>query len=415
MDRRAGEQTLQELAARVAREEQANAALHEKLANIQGSVGERQTFAAEALTLNSSAETASGAAPSTVQSIASRSPHRRFFTRWQVILLVVLAILLVGGVVSHARLSPTSPVGKITEFPLSSKSSPGAITAGPDGNLWFTENMLDSKVGRITLNGTITEFPFSTPQGSLEGITAGPDGNLWFVEYNRVARITPQGKLTQFLLPTPSSYLWDITTGPDGNLWFTYYIYNNGSWIGRITSNGTITAFALSTSGYPYGITKGPDGNLWFTIDGQGANLIGRITPSGTFTEFSLPTAGNSSSEITAGPDGNLWFTDPNGNKIGRITPSGTITEYALPTPDRSPYGIAAGADGNLWFTELSGNRIGRITPAGMITEFSLPKFTGYDPSHQGSTPFGIASGADDNLWFTESSSNKIGRITTGT
>jgi eukaryotic-like serine/threonine-protein kinase len=41
-------------------------------------------------------------------------------------------------------------------------------------------------------NGTITEFPVPTASSSPSGITAGPDGNLWFTEYdgNKIGRIT---------------------------------------------------------------------------------------------------------------------------------------------------------------------------------------------------------------------------------
>ena len=39
-----------------------------------------------------------------------------------------------------------------------------------------------SKIGRISTSGTITEFPVPTSDSSPYGITAGPDGNLWFTE-----------------------------------------------------------------------------------------------------------------------------------------------------------------------------------------------------------------------------------------
>jgi hypothetical protein len=65
------------------------------------------------------------------------------------------------------------------------------ITAGPDGNLWFTESRAN-KIGRITPSGTIDEFPVPTAKSLPFGITAGPDGNLWFTESkaNKIGRIT---------------------------------------------------------------------------------------------------------------------------------------------------------------------------------------------------------------------------------
>ena len=100
-------------------------------------------------------------------------------------------------------------------------SQPSGITAGPDGNLWFTEYG-GHKIGRITIAGVITEYPARS--GSfLYQITAGPDGNLWFTDIylNRIGRITPSGSLLESQAKQPDRYPWGITSGPDGNIWFT--------------------------------------------------------------------------------------------------------------------------------------------------------------------------------------------------
>jgi virginiamycin B lyase len=128
--------------------------------------------------------------------------------------------------------------------------------------------------------GTITEFPIPTAESDPLGITAGPDGNLWFTTpINRSGRITTGGSVTGFPIPTANSGLFGITAGPDGNLWFTEEFGNK---IGRITTGGSATAFALPRTCQnkfgcqPFGITAGPDGNLWFT-EFRGSK-IGRIT-----------------------------------------------------------------------------------------------------------------------------------------
>jgi serine/threonine protein kinase len=123
----------------------------------------------------------------------------------------------------------------------SPESGAREITAGPDGALWFTESCGD-KIGRITTQGTITEF--TIPQGSA-GFTAGPDGAIWFMEGGideKIGRITTQGSITEFALPTSECCPLGITTGPDGALWFIEY-----GKIGRITTQGTITEFTAPT------------------------------------------------------------------------------------------------------------------------------------------------------------------------
>jgi len=305
----------------------------------------------------------------------------------------------------------------LNEFPLpTGYNELQGITAGPHGNLWFTDYD-GNKIGRITTAGVITEFPIPTSDSYSSGpygIAAGPDDNLWFTEWggNKIGRITTAGVITQIPIPTGYSAPNGIAAGPDGNLWFTEY---DGNKIGRITTAGVITEFPIPAStidgvyglsSSPKSIAAGPDGNLWFTeYDG---NKIGRITTAGVITEFPIPTSdsyGSDPNGIAAGPDDNLWFTEWSGNKIGRISTAGVFTEFPIPTGYSEPQGITAGPDGNLWFTENDDNKIGQITTAGVITEFP----TGY------SSPNGIAAGPDGNLWFTDYHNNNIGKLVLAT
>jgi serine/threonine protein kinase len=52
------------------------------------------------------------------------------------------------------------PIGTITEFLVSSNvGAANWITAGPDGNLWFTDKSSSGRIGRISHQGAITELP----------------------------------------------------------------------------------------------------------------------------------------------------------------------------------------------------------------------------------------------------------------
>ena len=77
-------------------------------------------------------------------------------------------------------INPTTDV--ITEFATASRSHSFGITAGPDGNLWFTGE-LDQQIDEIDpTTDAISEFPIPVANSDPQGITAGPDGNLWFAE-----------------------------------------------------------------------------------------------------------------------------------------------------------------------------------------------------------------------------------------
>ncbi len=279
-----------------------------------------------------------------------------------------------------------------TEFSLPAGNVPWGITAGPDGALWFAD--FAGHIGRITTDGTITEFAVS---GGPEGIAAGPDGKLWFTESSvaKIGRITTSGVVTEFPI---SGAAVDITAGSDGALWFTE---QSAGKIGRLTTAGALTEYSIPTANsFPQGITAGPDGALWFTE--AGADKIGRITTAGSITEFPV-TADVGLYGITAGPDGALWFNESQAHKIGRMTTAGDLTEFPLPSSTRT-FDIASGPDGNLWFTEFDADRIGRITPSGVATEYFTPTAD--------SKPLGITAGPDDNLWFTEFAAAKIGVVT---
>jgi streptogramin lyase len=248
------------------------------------------------------------------------------------------------------KIARITPVGKISEFKLTPATFAQSIATGPDGNLWFNEQ---SKIGRMTLTGNVSEFslpihqypagsnPIKAPAGSAPNeplaITAGPDGNLWFTEIGHVGafigRITTSGTITEFLLPSATTFPSSITAGSDGNLWFTGIGTNNGpSEIGVITPKGQIREFTL-----PHvilgSITRGQDDNLWFTEfqynqTGATAGKIGSISKEGKISDFPLPTSSYSPTSITFGTDHTLWFieveitsTNPYGmnGKIGHL------------------------------------------------------------------------------------------------
>ncbi len=122
--------------------------------------------------------------------------HRLLTLMATIALLFALAISLTSCDTTSTVRFPTptpTPIPVITEFAIPTpQSQPWGITVGPDGALWFTEN-IGNKIGRISTSGAITEFPLPETRASLGGITAGPDGALWFTEQNgnAIGRLDP--------------------------------------------------------------------------------------------------------------------------------------------------------------------------------------------------------------------------------
>ena len=337
--------------------------------------------------------------------------------------LVALACALSFAALAAPSGASAALIGEVTEFStgITPNSVPSQITAGPEGDLWFTERaeLVSTNIGRITPAGEVTQFPilaFSEPQG----IALGPEGKLWFAEINnpechsecfsKVGRIDPTThEVAEFSAGiTAGSQPWDIAAGPDGNLWFSERTGPKlAGLVARINpTTHVVTEFSAGITGItePDGVTAGPDGNVWFTE--ELGNRIGRITPSGTITEFPIPSTNSQPVAIVTGSDGNLWFAEQGSVKIGRITPTGAITEFPLPSPDNEPRAIAAGPDGNIWFAMDNGD-IGRVTPAGVVTTCT----TGISGDIEG-----LTAGPDESMWFAEYYESRIGKITaTGT
>jgi streptogramin lyase len=199
-------------------------------------------------------------------------------------------------------------------------SGPWEITSGPDGALWFAESN-SSSIGRMAITGTlIAQYP--TGQPFPYNIAVGPDGAVWFTEcatfgnpsstkVDSIGRVTLAGTVTEYPVKTQGSCPNGITAGPDGNMWFVENGYLLGppgaSAVGKITMTGAVTEYPLAnpTAGPMY-ITKGPDGNLWFTENS--ASKIGEVV-------FPSASGSGSGSDCSGKNDNNNHNND---NKNGK-------------------------------------------------------------------------------------------------
>ena len=220
------------------------------------------------------------------------------------------------------KIGRLTPTGVVTEFSGLAASScaqsqensswPSEITAGPDGNLWFSETR-GCRIGRITPNGSLTEFDVGD-NTFPEALTAGPDGNVWFLTRNAVGRITPAGQVVYFYIGYGNS---SIAAGPDGNLWVTGF---KGTF--AMTPYGVVVRFIAKVNGSS--ITSGPDGKLWVSGDWAGAptNLqprhdLWRVSTGGQVVQYFVGRAQSQfeqhegANTIILGPQGKLWMSGP--------------------------------------------------------------------------------------------------------
>ncbi|MDQ2908027.1 MAG: hypothetical protein M3R44_01590 [Candidatus Eremiobacteraeota bacterium] len=175
---------------------------------------------------------------------------------------------------------------------------------------------------------------------SLGALTTGPDGNLWEGGTGSIFQAHPDGQLVEYSIPqTPNapSAIRAIESAY-GKLWYT-----NPSTIkiGTITTAGHVTEYGPLDAA-PSGITPGRNGTLYFTE--PSADVIGSITTAGAITQWrtNIPSPTN----LVPGPDGNLWVTAT--RTVARVSPAGRVTFFKGGTNNG---GIAVGSDNaSIWF-----------------------------------------------------------------
>ena len=137
----------------------------------------------------------------------------------------------------------TNTQSLIKEIPVAASSEPFGITAGPDGNLWFavtgagnvagTINQINPATQTITQTLPIPTNVVSTP--SPVAITAGPDGNLWFTDGGGAVGVVNLNVQPHFVVTTAPS---GVTAGQGFGLTVTA---EYGSGIVDPLFNGNVT------------------------------------------------------------------------------------------------------------------------------------------------------------------------------
>ncbi len=298
-----------------------------------------------------------------------------------------------GGSNALARVNPSDPSASPVQVTqgISSGAMPYAITAGPNGELWFTEESLGQIGVYNPTTGGVTEYqlPISTGSNAAYdqnatpvGITLGPDGNIWFTEQrdNLIGMINPAtAPQTGGVVPV---------------------------------SSGVVTVDSAGLSGTGPTELASADGKLWITeLNG---NSIGEFDPSNAGAGVTQVTLNGASDPQTLGiafAGGNLWVGERNPQGTGKtalvsIDPANPSQQVPYAVPSGSGvYNVAAGSDGNVWFTESNSN-IGMINPSA-----ASPVAEEFSTDNTNSTTNWIASGPDGNIWFTDQGTGQFGTL----
>jgi virginiamycin B lyase len=228
---------------------------------------------------------------------------------------------------------------------------------GPDGSLWFTEQMVN-KLGRLDpKTGEFKEYPL------VEGKNSGPHG---------------------------------MVADRDGNIWFTA---NFGGYIGKPEYGGMRVISFLAGHGVLRdlaGTWVDANGMLWFTV--QGGNMVGRLDPkTGKIELKEVPTEGALPYGIQINSKGAPIFCELGTNKMASINPQTmAITEYTLPAGVQ-PRRLAIAADDTVYFTDFKSGHLGTLNTTTRAVRLYA------SPGGGESNPYGITITPDGMVWYSES------------
>jgi virginiamycin B lyase len=250
-----------------------------------------------------------------------------------------------------------------------------------------------------TLNVTIKEWAVPSKGGHPHDPAVGPDGALWFSEQmvNKLGRLDPKtGEIKEYPLPGENAGPHGLVADRDGNIWFTA---NFGGYIGKLDPRtGHVDQFKMTSdkADDPHSLVFDAHGIIWFTV--QGGNMVGRLDPaSGKITLKEVPTESALPYGIQINSQGVPIFCELGTHKIGAIdTKTMAITEYNLPEEAR-PRRLAIAADDSVYFTDFKSGHLGVLnTSNGAVKMYA-------SPGGPDSNPYGIVITPDGMVWYSES------------
>lgn len=299
-------------------------------------------------------------------------------------LLIVAAAALMLISVPAASAAPTFSGA----FRLTGKlDANDKITAGPDGNMWFTVATAGKDVAKITPTGQITEYNLPEAAGAT-GIAAGPEGRLWLTGVEKAISFepkAPEGSEETFKVASIGAN-GQIVAGANGEMWVaSNENVTHFSPADPTGKNGAVPVAGLAPKDIAAAgagvvvagvneklVTFGPDGK-------QGADI-----PLGGETMTSQGVAGSVSGQIA--------FSKSDGTEgLGLVTPPAPPTAVLMMG---DPFGATTGTDGNFWFAMSAAHGLERLTPTGEAMPLPFVGFEKWFPRQ-------VASGPNNTLWAT--------------
>ena len=191
-----------------------------------------------------------------------------------------------------------NPDGSVEHFQLNNLAAlPIFLSAGANGTVWGTE-LLSSAILNVSGNGTVKEFKIPTANSRPIAVIPDPLAPyMWFTEEAgvKVGKIDMNGNITEYPVPAlqKNDILGSLVFDRDHHLWVEVYVDHS-------TPNPT---------GYDY----------LLKFDKSIRDIAGSDISGIPFSTHKLPSTGTMMHRIKMDYQGNLWFTEMMTDKLGVI------------------------------------------------------------------------------------------------
>lgn len=299
------------------------------------------------------------------------------------------------------------------EWPEKLRSMMWGIDNSFDGNIWYTDDALNSIWKFSTSDGKYTRISFPTKEDALPQhlkimgkqiiVNDFYESKLSFYDTTQQSE---EKTYTNIPSPMPDSFVGGFDVDANGNIWYTNWLFRQGGALIKFDYNKFADFVAADT--------------------GKNVTVL-------DFSEtFNLPPSLGAPNGLSVDANGNVWIADTSSSSFYRFTEADkSFTKYTTTDAPESTYGNATGVikipvsqpywtqiDGNkLFFNEQAANALAvfDITQETLV-EYQVPSKNPNWADCGDRTDCGIAQvfgfkANGDKIWFTEWVENKIGKV----
>lgn len=200
-----------------------------------------------------------------------------------------------------------NPDGSVEHFQLNNLAAlPIFLSAGPDGGVWGTE-LFQSSILNISREGIVKEYSIRTANSRPIAVIPDPSAKfMWFTEEAgaKIGKIDMDGNITEYPVPAlqKNDILASLAFDREGNLWVQVY----ADWSNPVAN-----------------IYNPPGNDYIIRFDKSIRDIKGADISGVPFTTHTIPSKMSMMHRIRMDYEGNLWFTEMMTDKLGKIMLNG--------------------------------------------------------------------------------------------